>query len=380
MRQLKGPPPSLGAPSRCTHRVLHVIDGLHAGGAERVLVTLVRQLGAPEVEHSLLLLYDVGPLLELVPAECAVYGADGDPLSSLMTATARTRPDVLQSWVDEAAVLAATVSAATGIPHLHRIPNIPSAQYRLHPRGHRFLRSFRLALEQARAVCALSHAAADDAVSYLGIDRPYVVHNGFPLATAPCDVEDRKPTGTLLLTMVGRLAVEKGHGVLIEALPEIVRRHPDARCWFVGTGPLEGALRQQIREHGLDDQVRLLGHRDDVTPILAQTDVFVLPSLYEGFCNALTEAMRAACCVVASELPVIKRDVLERGDEVVLCTPGSARSLAAALLRVLEMPERRIQLGQAARRSAGRFGLGAMVRGFRTLYDVVRDVRRDAAA
>lgn len=357
-------------------RVLHVIDSLAPGGAERVLATTVGGLRARGVRQAIHLLYSDGPLERLLPRSCRVCrGYRGTAIEATVR---RVRPDVIQTWVDDAAVLVAPVAAAFGLPFVHRIPNIPSAQYALHPRGDGHIRRFRLALRSASQVCALSDAAADDAARYFDIERPRVVYNGYPLACAPLTPAPSKAPGTCLIVAIGRLSVEKGHRHLIDALPSIVARRAAVRCWIAGEGPLENALRHQIAELGLDDVVTLLGYHEDVQGILRQADLFVMPSIYEGFGNALLQAMVAGLPVVVSDLPVVRRDILRHGPGARLVPAGDADALREAIEPIVADARLRRQLGDEARAASHPFQLSRMIDEFAAIYDTLVPLRAAA--
>jgi glycosyltransferase involved in cell wall biosynthesis len=100
---------------------------------------------------------------------------------------------------------------------------------------------------------------------------------------------------------VGRLVDAKGHAVLLRAAQEVLAKLPGAVFVVVGDGPgdMPARLASQVARLGLEDRVRLLGHRDDVASIYPGFDLFCLPSLTEGFPNVVGEAMACGLdCVV----------------------------------------------------------------------------------
>ncbi|MGE0039834.1 MAG: glycosyltransferase [Vicinamibacterales bacterium] len=350
-------------------RVLHLIDSMHGGGAERVLATVVAGLARRGFRQALGLLYDRGPLLDLLPPGVPVTRLTTD--HALAGLVRRTRPDVIQTWVDDAAIAAAPVAAMLAIPLIHRIPHIPSAQYRVHPRGDVHVRRLGQALRACAEIVALSETAADDTAAYFGVPRPSVVHNGYPLAareTAPAGPRPRRAGPGPVVLAAGRLSREKGHRVLVDAMARVVTDVPGARCWIAGVGPLEAELRQQIDALALAGTVSLVGFHDPIGPLLETADVFAMPSLYEGFGNALVEAMRAGLPVVASDLPVFRREVLAGTAGAALVPPGDAGPLAGALVGLLRSPAARAAAGAAARDTAARFTADRMVEGFAALY------------
>ena len=103
------------------------------------------------------------------------------------------------------------------------------------------------------------------------------------------------------------------------------------------------------RELGVLEKIEFLGHRDDVSAVLSQADIFVLPSRSEAFPNAIMEAMAAGLPVVASNVGGIP-ELVEDGRTGHLVQPGDAAALASSLIGLLEQPQRLEEFGRAARR------------------------------
>jgi glycosyltransferase involved in cell wall biosynthesis len=152
-----------------------------------------------------------------------------------------------------------------------------------------------------------------------------------------------------LLTTVGTLKTQKGHHHLIEAAPRVARRHPTAHFVFVGDGELRAELEAQARDRGVSDKIHFLGNRRDVVELLAATDVFVLPSLWEGLAMALLEAMAAAKPIVATAVSGTSQ-VMIHDETGLLVPPADAVALAQAIDEMLSDPDRAQSMGQAARR------------------------------
>jgi glycosyltransferase involved in cell wall biosynthesis len=120
----------------------------------------------------------------------------------------------------------------------------------------------------------------------------------------------------------------------------------------------------------LDDpsRLRILGHRPDVPELLAASDLFVLPSLYEGMSGAVIEAMALGLPTIATTVPGMEA-LVEEGVTGVLVPPGNARELERAIDRLLRDPDTRARMGEAARRRyEQRFTLDSSVPRFAELY------------
>jgi glycosyltransferase involved in cell wall biosynthesis len=133
---------------------------------------------------------------------------------------------------------------------------------------------------------------------------------------------------------VGRLIEEKGHIHLLKAIPLILREHPDTQFLIVGDGRLKTMLTGVLEGNPFEDRVKFAGLRPDVAELLSLMDVFVFPSLSEGFPIAPIEAMAARRPVAASSIPQLKGVVMD-GDTGLSFPPSDEAALAAAVCRLL---------------------------------------------
>lgn len=159
-----------------------------------------------------------------------------------------------------------------------------------------------------------------------------------------------------LITLVATLKEQKGHRYLIEALASIVPQHPDVHVLFIGDGPLRGELQLQVKRLDLNDHIHFLGNRQDVPELLAASDLFILPSLWEGLSMALLEAMATGLPIVASEVSGTTQAMVP-GETGLLVPPGDASKLAGAIAELLSDRGRAQTMGAAAKRSVeAKFG------------------------
>jgi glycosyltransferase involved in cell wall biosynthesis len=179
------------------------------------------------------------------------------------------------------------------------------------------------------------------------------------------------PSSSPLVLSIGRFVAEKGHRHLLEAAARIERTRPGVHWVLVGAGELEAALPREAQALGLASQVHFTGWRDDVPDVLAVADVFVLPSVNEGFGRVVVEAMAMARPVVATAVggvPEIVRD----GETGVLVPASDPRALADTVRSLLDDPARAARLGAAGRACAeSRFSLTAHVDAVERVYTEV---------
>lgn len=179
------------------------------------------------------------------------------------------------------------------------------------------------------------------------VAKLHIVHCGIqPEALAR---RIHRPGGAELL-FVGRLAEVKGVAVLLDALTEVAKVHPDVHLTLVGDGPERQRFEQVAAETGADDRVTFAGYRSqaEVAAFLADTDVFVLPSFAEGVPVTLMEALGAAVPVVATQVGGVS-ELVDHGVNGYVVRPGDPEPLARALIELLDDPERRQRMGDAGR-------------------------------
>jgi glycosyltransferase involved in cell wall biosynthesis len=204
-----------------------------------------------------------------------------------------------------------------------------------------------------------------------------VVYNGVDLARF-----DRPPTGDLraelglrpdqpVVLCVARLLPNKGQSYLVEAAPEILEHFPDAHFIFAGDGDERVALEGRTASLGLTGRFSMIGFRADVEDVMRAGDIFVLPSLAEGFSLSLVEALAAGLPAIATQVGGAP-EVIEDGMNGFLVPPGDARALARAVQRALALDAAtRQRMSVAARATAARYSVQAMADRMVALYQKV---------
>lgn len=172
------------------------------------------------------------------------------------------------------------------------------------------------------------------------------------------------PADRPLLLAAGRLHENKGFDTLLRALRDI----PDTMLWLAGTGPEGPALKALCHELGLDDRVRFLGWRNDVTALMRTADVFVCPSRHEGLGSIVLESWAHGCPIVAtaSQGPA---ELIEDGVTGLVTPIDEPAPLAAAINRLLAEPGLRDLLSaQAADLYARQYSEAVIVEAYRQLF------------
>jgi len=172
-----------------------------------------------------------------------------------------------------------------------------------------------------------------------------------------------------LMALVATFKRQKGHKVLIEAAASLIPDFPHLHILFIGDGDLRDALQDQVREMNLEENVHFLGLREDIPDILAASDSFVLPSLWEGLPMALIEAMASSLPIVATDVSGT-RQVMVPGETGILVVPGSARELTRAITELMTDPARAQAMGrQAYQRVENLFSAQKQAREYISLFE-----------
>lgn len=273
--------------------------------------------------------------------------ADLRVLLELRTALRAFAPDLISTHTTKAGWVGRVVGRSMGTPVVVTAHGWLMTPGRLEPWQRAAWVAERGLAPLARTVIAVSHY--DHAIAcehrVVPLDKLRVVHNALPDVDEGLRVQPRE--GAPRIICVARFEQPKDPVTLIEALALLGEQHPWS-CELVGDGSMRAEVEAAIANAGLSERVHLLGERDDVPALLAAADVFVLPTLREGFPISILEAMRAGLPVVASEVGGIAESVVD-GKTGALVPPGQARALAEALRPLVVDPSIRRAQGEAGR-------------------------------
>ena len=230
--------------------------------------------------------------------------------------------------------------------------------------------SLGLKIANARFVACISHFCRSQCMIFAPVEawnRLRIVHCG----VRPADYAEAPGASGLpprgdgpRILYVGRLSQLKGALVLVEAMAEVVKAHPEADLVIVGDGEVRDRLAARIDALGLSGRVHLAGFQpqDTVRAAMAQADVFTLPSFAEGVPVVFMEAMASGTPVVATQIAGVS-ELVEDGISGLIVPPGDVAALSDALSHLLSDADLRAAMGDAGRtRVAADFDLDAEAR------------------
>jgi glycosyltransferase involved in cell wall biosynthesis len=278
-------------------RVLHVINSLAGGGAERLVTQLLPRLRERKIEVQLLVLsgLDDERAAQLARAGVRVYCSQRrlySPLQVFAIARLMRSVEVVHAhlfpsllWV----AIAARLCRVRAIYTEHSTNN--------RRRQHGLLRLVdALAYRQYTKIVCISQGVKEQLVDYLRATeaKSEIVYNGIDLRRFP----EVQPGQEQWIVCVANLLEYKGQDVLIQAMPLL----PDkTQLALAGRGPLEAELRELARSSGVMERIRFLGYVEDIATVYRRARICVIPSLWEGFGMVAVEAMASGVPEVVGE-------------------------------------------------------------------------------
>ena len=348
-------------------KIMFVLAGLGAGGAERVVsllsgemiqrghAILVVSFDAPDdpVYHSL------HPQVDTV--RLAIPAGGGSLLRGIGASRRRTaalrrllkqrRPDVVISFLTKINVISVLASAGLHIPVIISERNNPSAQ-----RAHPFWAvAWKIAARRASAIVLQTEAIKSLYPAHIR-SRAVVIPN----PVVPATVE-REPHEGRVLTAVGRLEWQKGFDLLIKAFAAIAGDFPDWKLVIWGEGAERSRLQWLADQTACSDQIDLAGKSPSQADWIRKADLFVLSSRYEGFPNVLIEAMAAGVPALSFRCDFGPEEIIDDGVDGVLVEPENIENLAHALRNLMENEKFRSDIGAAALASMARYRVSEVV-------------------
>ncbi len=319
-------------------KIYYILGPLGYGGAERLVVDMVKNLDKNIFLPKVFCIRSKGALaveLEKIGLEVVVVPKKNkfglDTIVALTKIFKKEKPDIVHThlfvgdtWGRLAAVLA-------------RVPLIFCTEHNINMDEGFFRRQLKLVLSFftnkffAVSKAVKTHSIKKDKIS---AKKMQVIYNGIDINKFK-QSEFKFNLQNPILTCVGRLEEQKGQRYLIAAMPEIIKKYPSVCLWLVGSGSQQVVLENQIKNLNLNNNVSLIPATQAVSDILNQTDIFVLPSLWEGLGIVLLEALASFKPVVASQILAVD-EIIVHNKTGLLATPKDSHDLAQKILMYLD--------------------------------------------
>jgi glycosyltransferase involved in cell wall biosynthesis len=330
-----------------------VLHDLRGGGAERACLRLARGMVASGRQVELVLVRREGAYLSEIPPGVRLTVLDKPRVSQSIRALARhfhrTRPKAILSALTHMnlATIAATRLSGSGARLVVSERNQISAKAREARDVWQQLvyRAVPMAYRAADQVVAVSGGVAADLARFgrLPDGKIRVIHNPVfdpnieVMSQAPSDHPFFQAGGPPIIVAAGRLHRQKGFDILLRAFA-MARAQIDCRLVILGDGPERERLSAQAEASGLGYDIDMPGFCANPFALMARAGAFVLSSRWEGFPNALVEAMACGAPVIATDCPSGPREILQGGSIAPLVPVEDADALARALVATLAAP------------------------------------------
>jgi glycosyltransferase involved in cell wall biosynthesis len=370
--------------------ILRLITWLPAGGIERKICAVLPRLNRDLFAPRLVCIREEGPLADDlraagIPVDVIPFNGRMDPfaMSRLRRYIRDHNIGLIHSHMYRASTPATLLSLlGRGQPpviaHYHNVNTWETGRQA-------FLDGF---LARRRMNVAVSEAVSRNVQSRLRLtdDQIRTLPNGVDTMefrprpeSHNADIRQRfgLPSDALILVQVGRLVNQKNHRMTLQCLPHWLRAEPRLRLLLLGDGPLRQSLEKEVLELGLSEVVHFAGRIDDVAEVLPACDLVLLPSLREGFSNALLEAMACGLPVVASDVGGNAEAIVQNQSGVIVPMLPTVGTLVPevnevefreTVTRLITDRPRLAAMGRAARDRSEEFSIERMVADIEALY------------
>ena len=358
-------------------RIVFVISSLGPGGAERVASLLTSKWADTGISVTLVTtflfeldddFYPLSPLIHRVRLANLVTRNGRSVTDNFVRGITfrrlvqSTNPDVVISFMDRVNVLTLLSLAGTSFPVIVCERSNPFLQ-KLSNKWE-LLRRFTYK-KMAAVVCCQSTAVAEKLNSLWQIST-FSLPN--PLSPdIPTNIDSCLKRQQIILC-VGRLSPEKGHDLLLHSWATLADEYPDWTLRMVGDGVLRDNLLQTAKKLGIQKRVEWVGTVKNAWSEYQNSQIFVLPSRYEGFPNALLEAMALGCACISTNCDSGPAQMIQDGVSGLLCETEDVNAMSLALRKLLDSPALRQAYGKNAQDIRQKFSLEAHLQRWENIF------------
>jgi L-malate glycosyltransferase len=362
-------------------RVLHIIDLLSIGGAQKLLITFSIEAEKYPLDVEIISLHtaihqSVVSDLEARGVKISYFPARKllDPVRfiKILKYIKTTQPDIIQTHLTYSNILGGLAGLFAGVPVIGTLHS--SGKDRRYSKTRETLETWVLRLF-TYSVVAVGNKTAAAHFPRLGKNKIRVIENGISDFLQLSEEERQTIRHELvgnknvsIIVTVGRLSPVKGYEYLISGFKIIHTQFPNTKLVFVGDGQLMRDLKTQASSLQLEDSIHFLGDRSDVPSILAASDIYINSSVIEGMPLAVMEAMAVGLPIIATDVGDMPEMVTD--DCGIIIPAKNPERVASAAIELLTHPEKLEVMGRHARELAERnFSGSAWLDKLLSLYD-----------
>lgn len=327
-------------------RILHIIQSLKSGGCENMLLRTLPLL-REKFDHHIITLKELG---ELAPR----FVENGIPVTTihqsnlfnipsyqkLLSETLQFSPDIIITYLFHADMIGRLF-----VRQKLNVPVIPFLRTTYNHPKYLIARILEwLTKSLVNQYLANSEAVKEFYVKNIGVppEKITVIPNGIDVEYFNSIIPSPglkqslsiKPDDFVIIC-VANLHINKGHRYLLEAFESIFQKHPESYLLLIGEGQERNNLENQIKRYQSKEKILFLGQRTDVPQLLKISDLFVLPTLFEGQSNAILEAMTSGIPIITTDIPE-NRILIKNSFTGLLVEPKNVSSLTSAIWSIIK--------------------------------------------
>ena len=326
-------------------KILYVITSLGLGGAEKLLLSHLERLDKKKYEFYVCTLrvkpndlaQSISKYAELINLNVK-NRFDPSIIFHLRKLIKKIQPDIVHTHLFQARIYTSMAQLFTNRPisvtHKHNSVNLKKHNI--------FILLEIWSLIFYDRIIAISQSVKKSLLLYEFVSKKkvYVLSNciDYQLFENNSKLEKLSTKENITIGTVCRLEPQKGIRYLLLAMKTILIKFPNVKLEIVGTGSLLNELQNLADELGISNSIKFLGKFADVIPFYRRMDIFVLPSLYEGFGIVILEAMAMGIPIVATNVDGIK-EVVINGESGLLIPPKNPEAIAIAVKHLIDNPQ-----------------------------------------
>jgi glycosyltransferase involved in cell wall biosynthesis len=364
-------------------RVLFFVSSLAGGGAERVMVDLLRNIDRNTFQPLLVLLhqFEDSPYRQHLPEDIRVIvvarkkdsvSAKLKQLLAFFKVVRREKPDVILSMLTHNNIMSLLSGLLFGIRVIacehNTLSEVMKTEEGQSMLGMPVAPMVKVLYRFAENIITVSEGIKSDLISAIGISphriktiyNPIDLNRVNSLMHAPPGhpfFAEQKP----VVVAMGRMTAQKRFDILLNAFSRVILS-TDARLIILGEGPERTRLENMVKDLGIEEKVSLAGFQRNPYALLAHADVFVLSSQYEGLPMAILEAMACGLPVISTDCRSGPTEILEDGQCGILVPVNDEAALAEAMTELLKDKKQREELSERGKERVRDFSVGKIVR------------------
>jgi glycosyltransferase involved in cell wall biosynthesis len=345
-------------------KIFFVIPSLAGGGAEKVISIILNHLDRQKFLLYLILFEKKGEFLNNVPLDVKIYNLEKKNRYSFLKLIFRLaglinkeEPDIVVSFLEYANIVSLLAKKFVKDKNVRWIiseRNLPSAEFSNMRFSKIKILLHRTLDRTADLVIVNSSQTKEEMVNKFCVhsDKIVVIFNPVEIEKIYTMSKERIPDNLktdndeIILISVGRLSKQKGYQFLLKAFAEVVKNFK-CKLIILGEGEERAEIERLIKELKIENYVILKGFVQNPYPYIANSDIFVLSSLWEGLPNALIEAMVLGKPVISTRCNKVIEEIIEDSKNGLLVPPGDVDSLKNAIIKLIREKELRIKFSEA---------------------------------